>query len=197
MIDWLTAIFGSKTKAQEILLLLRDAKRVVRQGFYEEELPPIQQFCREKNIYLVKSRFKVLLEGALYSDKGVRIAEQDKRRGMFFLYFSKDEQPAHLASWYELTNNQRELGLLLGYPRCCVDSFCRYFSEQQHNLELRPTNLWTNLSFRTTDCVLLSHFPCHSDCPESIKLGQFYFQIIRNCDPTRAKQLAQTLRLVD
>ena len=195
MIDKLAAIFGSNTKAQEIALLLQDAKKVVRQGFYEEELPLIEQFCQDKKIFCVKSKFKVLIGRELYSNKGLRISNNDPRWSMFFIYFSKNEHKAHLASWYELVNNPQELGLLLGYPACCVDFFCRTFSEQQYNLELPATNPWTNLSLRNKDCVLLSHFPCHSECVDSIKLSQFYFQIIQDCDPLRAEQLTRTLHL--
>ena len=34
----LVKIFGSNTKAQEIVLLLYETKEVVRQGFYDSEL---------------------------------------------------------------------------------------------------------------------------------------------------------------
>ena len=54
MITKLSAVFGSKTKAQEITLLLEGAKQVVRQGFYEGELPAVQKFCDEHGIFLVK-----------------------------------------------------------------------------------------------------------------------------------------------
>jgi len=53
MISKLARIFGSKTKAQEILLLVAGLKPVVRQGFYEYELPQVEQFCKENEIYLV------------------------------------------------------------------------------------------------------------------------------------------------
>jgi len=57
----LALTFGSKTKAQEIVLLLNDAKQVVRQGFYPHELEKVEKFCGENNIYLIKSKFKVIL----------------------------------------------------------------------------------------------------------------------------------------
>ncbi len=197
MISQLAAIFGSKTKAQEILLLLKDAKEVVRHGFYEAELPTIEQFCKGKNIFLVKSKFKVLLEDKdkVFSNKGIRIDETDSRSGMFFIYLSKDEQKALFASYAELTNNHHELGRLLGYPACCIEFFCQNFNENNTNLELSATNPWTNLSLREKDDVLLSHFPCSSECVESIKLAQKYFEIIRNADSERAKELVISMNL--
>lgn len=197
MISQLATIFGSKSKAQEILLLLKDAKEVVRQGFYEAELSAIEEFCKENNLFLIKSKFKVLLEdkNQTFSNKGIRIPEDDSRPGMFFIYLSKDEQKALFASYAELTNNPAELGRLLGYPQCCIDFFCKNFNENNTNLELPPTNQWTNLSLRDKDAVLLSHFPCSSDCVESIKLAQKYFEAISQADPERGKELVIFMNL--
>ncbi|MBI4980403.1 DUF483 domain-containing protein [Candidatus Woesearchaeota archaeon] len=197
MISQLTPIFGSKTKAQEILFLLNDAKEVVRQGFYEAELPKVELFCKDNHLFLIKSKFKVLLEDKdkVFSNKGIRIDENDPRSGMFFIYLSKDEQKALFASYAELTNNHSELGRLLGYPACCIEFFCQMFNENNTNLELPLTNPWTNLSLREKDAVLLSHFPCSSECGESINLAQKYFDIIRKADAERAKELVISMNL--
>ncbi len=196
MIKKLSFIFGSKTKAQEIFLLLKEAKAVVRQGFYDSELPRVEKFCQENKIHLVKSKFKVLLaDENNYSNQGLRIPESDSRPGMFFLYFSKDEQKAWLASYYELVNNQKDLGLLLGYPSCCVDFFCKNFSSKTSNLQLKPTNIFTNLTQREQDLVILSHFPCSSECRESIFLGEKYLQAIKEMDQPRAEELVSKLTL--
>ncbi len=197
MIIQLAAIFGSKTKAQEILLLLKDAKEVVRQGFYEKELPAVEEFCKNNHIFLTKSKFKVLLEdkNKIFSNKGIRIDENDSRPGMWFVYLSKDEQKALFASYAELTNNHTELGRLLGYPPCCIEFFCNNFNENNTNLELPLTNQWTNLSLRDKDAVLLSHFPCSSDCVESIKLAQKYFEVISRADAERGKELVISMNL--
>ena len=194
MFKSLSFIFGSKTKAQEILFLLHGAKAVVRQGFYDTELPKVENFCQEHNIYLVKSKFKVLLvDETEYSNKGLRIPEEDKRPGMYFVYLSKDEQKAWLASYYELMSNDRDLGILLGYPHCCVDFFCKRFSENNPNLQLPPKNPYTNLTKREQDCVLLSHFPCNSECPESIVLAKNYLNVITQYDRHRAWEILQNL----
>ncbi len=179
---------------------MKDAKKVVRQGFYDSELPRVEKFCQENNLYLVKSKFKVILgdgsdDNSNYSNQGLRIPESDSRPGMFFVYFSKDEEKAWLASYYELMHNQRDLGLLLGYPKCCVDFFCRNFSSKNSNLQLKPTNLFTNLTQREQDLVILSHFPCSSDCPESILLGKSYLQAIKEMDKPRAEELVKGLSI--
>jgi len=195
MLTALRKTFGTITKAQEILLLLKDAKSVVRQGFYESELPRIEAFCKENKLFYIKSKFKVLLDDPenSFSNRGLRITEDNPRPGMFFIYISKYEKSALLASYAELLLRHKELGQLLGYPECCIDFFIQHFNEKQTNLELSPTNLWTNLSKRDEDCVLLSHFPCSSECQESIKLAKQYYKIIMEEDKERGKVLGEKL----
>jgi hypothetical protein len=195
MFSKLCSIFGSKTKAQEILLLLKDAKAVVRQGFYASELTAVQQFCIENNLFCIQSKFKVLLDDhTSFSNRGLRISEQDPRNGMFFVYISKNEAQAYLASYAELTLNHQQLGELLGYPDCCINFFQQQFSANNPNPEHLPTNPWTNLSKREQDCVLLSHFPCCSDCQKSIALAQMYYEVIAEHAPERAEALLTELK---
>ncbi len=231
MISSLRRIFGSYSKAQEMLFLLHGLKAVVRQGFYGEEMPAVEGFCKSHSLFLVKSRFKVILDGEKnFTNKGWRIPETEPRAGMYneghcplsnvlrnipedktisinyfcpplyFVYISQDEEKAYLASYYELTNNHRGLGLLLGYPACCVDYFCRNFSEQNTNPEILsvnssgfPENWYTNLSRRHEDYVIISHFPCRADCAESITLGKSFFALLQQKEPERAKELWESL----
>lgn len=193
MFSQLEKIFGSKTKAQEILLLLEDAKGVVRQGFYPRELVEIENFCREKNLFLIKSKFKIILDDKCsYSNKGTRI-DENSPEGMHFVYISKSENKSLIASYYELVGDDHNLGLVLGYPECCVKFFCQNFNQDRTNLELKPNNLWTNLTKRKNDSVLLSHFPCNSECNESVKLAKRNFKILKAFDEERAGELLRSL----
>lgn len=195
MFKQLSLIFGSKTKAQEIVLLLQNAKEVVRQGFFDSELHRVERFCEKNNLYLVKSTFKVLFaDEGIYSNKGIRIPETDPRPGMCFVYISKDEQKAWLTSYHELMQNHQDLGLVLGYPQCCVDFFISVFNKNP-NPQHAPSNPHTNLSKREQDLVILSHFPCRSDCRESVKLGEKYLQALYVVDKERARELLTQLRV--
>lgn len=195
MIGKLSLIFGSKTKAQEMLLLQQDAKEVVRHGYVDQELPRVEEFCRKNKLHLVRSNFKVLFaDEGIYSNKGVRIPENDTRPGMYFVYISKDEQKVWLASYYELMQNHKDLGLVLGYPSCCVQFFCKHFTAKNTDLELPSQNPYTNLSKREQDVVILSHFPCNSNCKESIALGEKYLQVIYAVDKERAREMLKELQ---
>ncbi len=189
-------IFGSRTKAQEIVLLLQDAKKVVRHGFYDHELPKVQKFCEENKLHCIVSNFKVLMaEEEGYSNLGFRVKGEDKRPGMQFVYISKDEKDAWLASYYELMKNDRDLGLVLGYPQCCVDFFCQNFNRNNADLQLKPTNIYTNMAQRKKDCVLISHFPCSSECQKSMEIGRKNLMVINSVDKERSRELQSVLNV--
>lgn len=194
LIKKLALTFGSRAKAQEILLVKQGVKDVVRQGFYPAELEKVEEFCTQNNLYLVKSNFKVIIadEGD-YSNKGLRISEQDKRPGMYFVYISQHEEKAWLAAYHEMMNDHRALGLLLGYPACCVDFFLAHFKESHTNLEQPSQNPFTVISQRSQDYVLLSHFPCTAACAGSTALGKRYYETIRKLDKSWAEELMSAL----
>jgi len=195
-LKFLERVFGSKTKAEEIIFLLKGVKEVVRQGFYPDELVGVEKFCKEMDLFLVRSKFKVLLvDDMSYSNKGIRVPEADKRPGMYFVYISKSEEKALIASYYELISDDYNLGLVLGYPKCCVEFFCRNFSSEKANLELEAVNEWTNLSKRREDCVLVSHFPCNSECERSIEMGKRNFEILKEYDKERAEEIINKLKI--
>ena len=58
----------------------------------------------------------------------IKINPDDPRRGMFFVYISKDDRKAAMANAFEFKNDHRGLGMLLGYPECCVNAFVRNIS---------------------------------------------------------------------
>ena len=204
MYNKLHLILKSKMKVDEILLLLHDKKQVVRQAFYEEEFPRIEKFCKENNIFVNQSRFKVILsdeETGNFSNKGLRIPENDKRPATHLYYFSKCEEKAYLANYYELMSNQKDLGLLLGYPSCCVEFFLNNFSKDNVNPEVKvegsddKDSTLLNLNKRWQDAVLVSHFPCSNECQESILQAKKNFQFLYENYPERAGELKRVLEL--
>ena len=192
----LTKVFGSKMKADEILYLFANQKFVVRQAFYDQEFTKVEKFCKINNIYHTKSKFKVLFadeNSENFSNKGIVLEEDDKRQAPHFYYFSKDEAQAYLAAFYELTGQDGAFGLILGYPKCCVDYFAREFSAKNPNPEINSPNPHLNLSKRDQDAVLIAHFPCSSDCRHSLVIAKNNLDILEKNAPERAKELKSKL----
>lgn len=208
MISNLVRIFGTKTKALEILYLLDDVKPVVRHGFYEGEINQVEEFCKLNNLYLEKSSFKVVVldaEDGKYSNKGIKVDINDPRRGMLFVYISKDEKLAASANAYEFKNNYKNLGLILGYPECCVEFFAKHEPVQSKltndyvDLILRKSKgrkfqFYTNICKRDFDITLLNHFPCSFGCKKSIQLAKRHLDIIRKYEPDLAKEFIKKLK---
>jgi hypothetical protein len=208
MLNKLVNIFGTKTKALEILYLIKGIKPVVRHGFYEQELPRIEEFCKAYNLYIEKSPYKVVIVDAgdgEYSNKGIKVKTDDKRQGMLFIYISKDQAKAELASKYEQEGNHKELGLLLGYPLCCINFFVKHEPEQSRlkNDYIEPIlnnsqgyvfPFYTNIFKRQFDVTLLNHFPCSLNCEAAIDLAQTHLDIIRKYDPATAEYFIERLK---
>jgi hypothetical protein len=195
MLKKLRSTFGSYIKAQEILLLINNKKEVVRQGFYDLELHSVKQFCKKNDLHLIKSKFKVIIaDREHFSNKGIRVPNEDQREGMHFYYIAKDELKANLAAYYELMNNHQDLGKTLGYPHCCIEFFSNNFSKTNPNPQLQPTNMWTNLTKRNNDVALLSHFPCSSECKESIKQAKTNFDLIMKIDLEHSENIINELK---
>jgi hypothetical protein len=188
----LSRVFGSRAKAQEIILLLENVKPVVRQGFYADELPVIVKFCNEHNIRIVRSRFIIKIDDADkgFSNKGIASDDtNDMLNGMFFVYLSKDKLLSSKAAILEERHNDELLGRILGYPECCIQYFIENFSEENTDIEIHSKNPYTNLSQRDNDYIILSHFPCSPECKESIELAKKYLETINRHDPEYVREL--------
>ena len=191
MIERLTNIFGSVTKALEIVYLMQNIKPVARQGFYEHELDKVKRFCEANDLALEISPYKVVLvDNKQYSNKGIKVRLEDERKGMLFVYISKDEEKAVLANCYEVKNNHAQLGNILGYPKCCVKFFAKhepmrskldndYVLPALENSEGKNFPFYNNILLRNQDITLLNHFPCSFNCEESMDLARKHLVALR------------------
>lgn len=187
-------IFGSMTKVQEIWYLLDNLKKVVRQGFYDYELKKVEKFCNENKLYLVKSKNKILLKDKGFSNKGI-IVNSKQKNALTFVYISKNEKDAYLACYFETIGDHDKFGEILGYPKCCRDFFLKNFSENNTNPQIKSKNIFTNISKRDKDLVIISHFPCNENCSKSISLGKKFLTCIEKYDQKRSLILLNSLTL--
>ena len=208
MLNNLINIFGTKTKSLEMLYLLEGIKPVIRHGFYEHELPKIENFCSENNLFLVKSPYKVVIVDAAdgnYSNKGIKVSLDDEKTGMIFVYISKDEKKAILANVHETEGNHKELGILLGYPPCCAEFFAKHEPEESkdkndyinpilENSEGFEFPFYNNIFIRDFDITLLNHFPCSLLCEKSLELAKNHLNIIKKYDLSLAGYFAEKLK---
>jgi hypothetical protein len=191
----LTILTGSKSKADEIILLLADLKPVVRHALYPHEIAGMTQFLSKHNLFLTTSRFKVVFaeERGKFSNLGYRYPLTDPRDGQLHIYISKDEAKAHLAHYFELVENHEGFGNLLGYPICCIEYFQQNFSKGNPNPEHKESHPFINLTKRGKDAVLISHFPCSKECSKSIDIAKRNLSYLHRYYPARAYELRSEL----
>ena len=181
-------LVGSRMKAQEFLFLIKDKRRVIRQGYYDTEIKLIVVLCNELGLHVVKSTFAVRLKENGFANKGERSSE-----GMCFYYISKNQNQAICARDAESADNHAKLGELLGYPQCCITYFNGIFSPQNTNPQHSPNRWETNITLRPKDWCILSHFPCTNDCQKSIVLANNFFAQIELDNSLWAKELKTNL----
>lgn len=197
MIPQLQQIFHSITKSLEVLYVIEGNKSCARILVFEDDLNKVVDFLNKNKIGCVISDFKVIKQTAqseFYSDKSIKIDKNDVKKGYFFVYLSKNKKTAEKAKLMEDKNNHLELGLLLGYPKCCCEFFERNFDEQNTDLTRRTLEnsdgyefpFYTNIAARHFDVSLLSHFPHSFECKPSIEIAKANLKTIQK----HSKQLA-------
>ncbi len=207
MIPQLQQIFHSIIKSLEVLYVIEGTKPCARILAFEEESNKVIDFLNENNIYTSISDFKVLKQAAqsdFYSDKSVKIDKNAPQKGYLFVYLSKNKEAAEKAKLMEENNNHKELGLLLGYPKCCCEFFEKNFDENNADLTLKTLNnsdgyefpFYTNIAARHFDVALLSHFPHSFDCKPSIKIAKNNLKTIQKYSPQLAAMFSGILRSV-
>jgi len=207
MMQELRNIFESNIKALEILYALEGVKPVARIMVKEDEKDKILDFLKKKGINYSLSDFKVMKqdEDKAYSDKAIKIDAASGEKGHFFIYASRDKEKAEKAKELEKDNKHKELGILLGYPRCCSEFFENNFSEEskkQNDFTLRTLKnsdgfqfpFYTNIAVRHFDLALLSHFPCCFNCEGSIKIANIHLEAVRKYDKQSAEIIEGMLK---
>lgn len=197
MIQELQQLFRSIIKSLEVLYVIEDVKPCTRILVFEDELNKVIDFLKYKKINAAISNFKVIKQSAqseFYSDKSIKIPKGAAENGYFFLYLSKNREMAEKAKFLEENSKDKELGLLLGYPKCCCEFFERNFNNKNSDLTLKILEnsdgyefpFYNNIAARHFDVSLLSHFPHDFQCRPSIEIAKNNLKTIQKC----SKQLA-------
>ena len=195
MIDRLFKIFSNHTRSLEILYLLNDIKNIVRLDSNEIEFKKIKDFCDKENLNLEISDFKVVKvvdkgKGA-YANMVKKVPINYLEHGLHHIYVSKDADKAKFLKLLEKNNDDKAIGELLSYPKCCIDFFMENKEKQQkiQNDYILPAldnsqgfkfPFYTNHAIRYFDITLLSHFPHSFHCQNSINMAKNNLQCIKN-----------------
>ncbi len=93
------------------------------------------------------------------------------------------------------------VGVLLGYPKCCIDAFsAQRFRGDNLALERLPFRRAPDeelhpLVHRTGAVKLLSHVPCSPSCAASIQLGERTLAVLASIDEAAAERVSTRMSL--
>lgn len=201
----LKTIFKSTIKSLEILYVLENIKPAARILVKEDELGNIVDFLNKNNLEFSISNFKlkkISSKESFYSDKSLKINKNSLEEGHFILYISRIKEIAEKARAYEENNMHFELGMILGYPKCCCEFFVKNFNESNYDLTLTTLKnsegfefpFYTNIAARHFDISLLNHFPCNFNCKFSINIAKENLEIIKNHSKHFVKIFEDTIK---
>ncbi len=203
MLHSLRKIFGSNIKALEILYILEGVKPAGRIMVKEDDKEGIFSFLEDKGLSFSVSDFKVIKQDKEkpYSDKAIKVPIDSDKKGYFFVYISKDKEKTTEAKRLEGEGKHEELGVLLGYPRCCSVFFSDHFEEESrkdNDYTLRALGksegfefpFFSNIAARHFDLSLLSHFPCSFNCEKSVEIAENHLEVVERYD----KEIAEIIR---
>ncbi|MBI2208204.1 DUF483 domain-containing protein [Candidatus Woesearchaeota archaeon] len=209
MIGKLLKVFYSHTRSLEMLYLIDGIKKAVRLDANYHESEKIKKFCHDQKLFLELSDFKVIKapdagKGG-YANIVKRLPISHSEDGLYHLYISRDKNIAKFLKILENKNDDRSVGELLGYPKCCIDFFMKNRERQQkiQNDYILPTlensngfkfPFYTNYAMRYFDITLLSHFPHDFNCKESIAIAKKNLECIKKFDKTLAGNFENMLR---
>lgn len=121
------------------------------------------------------------------------------------LFIGRDRARADAAAQVELTKSleaDHEMGRLLGYPRCCVESFVTA-SRHRKNVEVYRAALAATRGVPRPHLNMLdlsifhyvSFFPCSFDCELALRYADALAQILRRMHPGFATAIDDALSL--
>ncbi len=200
MLQKLYSLLGSWTKALDILYVHEGVKPCCR----VLDVDGLSDILKEMKLSYETSDFGVEMQknvGGSYTDKGKSVKEGGRR----VLYVSKDAQSAKEAKQAESEQNHKRLGLLLGYPCCCVEFFQEHAEKEEESDFDLTVNVaaasvgvkhpWhTNTCLRGFDVNLLSHFPCSFQCEQSKEIAEKNLAIIKKHESDLAQYFVHALQ---
>jgi len=129
--------------------------------------------------------------------------DENLSNAMKFVYLHSDSEVCERAKQYEETENDFELGLLLSYPKCCVEGYLKWQHEKK---DIDPittivdsfqfTGKLNNYNFpnpfsRYFGSGLFSHFPCSLNCTATKIIANESFKMLQLNFPTVAEKILQ------
>jgi len=206
----LCAHFGGMINAMEIYFVIRGIKPATRVFISDLEKTGVLSKIDDRIRCVVADfvcQFETEKSKNGYSNKfrSHQIRDGDIPEGYTCpIYISLNEDMANEAKRAD-GENSAYLGLLFGYPECCIDFYRRnspklsktsndfVLESLSGNDYLSSASFMMNYAVRYYDYSLLSHFSCSLHCHDSLAIAKERYKMIRNEYPGFAKEMCYRL----
>lgn len=187
----------------EFISVLEGLKPAMRTACSVKKLNVVKKICQDLNLYLDFTEYGVKAEafsgGIMHKCRFVKADAKDQKLPKF-VYIGQDKTAVRLAKMFDIHDNRR-MGYLLGFPKCCIDFFCKCRTKKNYDLILNidtPKKFlylpMLNYACRHFHYSLLSHFPCCWDCEASFEIAENRLHVLQKYDPDLAAEMMDCLQ---
>ena len=140
----------------------------------------LQELCEELSIYNKAISLGENIKVLFAKDKKTlkRLIQLHDR-----VFIVKTDKKAH-----------QEYGLLLGYPRCCVDALSDSGFSSSSTMHMSLNNPWPWKLNLFSEPPLIHHYPCSSGCKESLEIATKTLDVYSVFAPDLAKAREEHLK---
>ena len=190
----------------DFIALKNNIKKLIRMMIGNEtEYLLLEKFAKRFDLKIAHSDYKIITKDGIFFKEKIPFST-NYPYSSFFVYLSKDEETIHKAMEWEGKDIQfrkdRELGELLGYPKCCIKSYIETQNKRTHNFNIEAYistknefNYLINSFLILTPFHLISHFPCSFECPESKKYAERILNVVKKENFLFSKEIETYLKL--
>lgn len=187
----------------DLILVMSGARSLIRFSCSVEDAEELVYGCRSLGVAAVRS--PQAFTSARTAPNGFVLSsvpcEDHLENSRTFIFAGRDRSRAQEAA--DVAFDDERSGLILGYPPCCVEAFCRHRSHYLSRcdpifaLEGRgPWPFWSNTLMDMFGWHLLPHFPCHPECQSSRAIALGAWTALARYDADRALQTLLHLRQI-
>lgn len=162
------------------------SSRVVIPSLYCNEVCDI---LKTYNLHFCKSEFGFIESIGQFNNATERVPIFSEGVTTVYLYIGPNFSQLYKMRQCDAHYSHVELGLMLGYPRCCIDFFCHhkkdaltYFNDDYSPISAMHTkgfgNKLLNTFHRVSGHSIVSHFPCSFNCLSTLPIASRRVEIL-------------------